>query len=198
MLTYKFPWLYELGFKFPPLLIWRKKSIRFLVEAIHSLPIQPTSILDLGCGAGVLAPILRKLYPKSEIVGIDISPHMIGLANKRYGNLAKFRVADFFNYEDKHDLIIGFYSLVFFPLAHAIEKIKKLLVPGGVCIIVTSGRTPFSILHQFFVAKFLRTNLYLYSPLEFYTFLRGTKFSLKSKVINEFEGSYIISLTCYK
>ena len=89
MILYKLPSLYELLFKFPPALIWRKKAIKFFEKELRELKIKPKKILDVGCGVGILASTLRKLYPKSEILGIDISSSMINLTQKRYGNIVK-------------------------------------------------------------------------------------------------------------
>lgn len=194
MLTYKFPALYELSFKFPPGLIWRRKGINFLVKELRYLNSKSRKILDVGCGAGVLIPTIRELYPQSEILGIDISAPMINFSIKRYGKLAKFKMVDFLNYEGKQDLIIAFHSFSSFPLVKVIEKIKSLLNPGGICIIVTCGRAPFSIIHQFFASKFLGTHLWHYSPSEFYSLFPETKWTLHSRIINQFEGSYILSI----
>ncbi len=194
MLTYRFPCIYELAFKLPPTLIWRKKSLKTLVRAIRELSIQPHKILDIGCGAGVLTPVIRMLYPEAEILGIDNSAEMIDFARTKYGNLAEFKVVDFLKYEGAYDLIIGFYSFEFFPLFEGIKRVKKLLMPGGVCIIVTTGRAPFSILHRFFVSKLLRTELYLYSPSDFHKFFKKESFSLQTKIISKVEGSYLISI----
>ena len=53
----------------------------------------PLSILDLGCGTGVLAEILY--LSGHKVVGIDISPEMIELARKRVPE-CKFIVSSFF------------------------------------------------------------------------------------------------------
>ena len=202
MLTYRFPWVYELAFKLPPTLIWRKKSLKALVRAIRELSIQPHKILDIGCGAGVLTPVIRMLYPEAEILGIDNSAEMIDFARTKYGNLAEFKVVDFLKLDSRggsrtaptYDLIIGFYSFEFFPLFEGIKRVKKLLMPGGVCLIVTTRRAPFSILHRFFVSKLLRTELYLYSPSDFYKFFKKGSFFLQTKIISKVEGSYLISI----
>ncbi len=194
MLTYRFPRIFELAFKFPPISIWRTKSLNTLVRTIQELSIQPQKILDIGCGAGVLSPMIRKLYPDAEILGIDNSADMINFARARYGKLVEFKVVDFLKYENSYDLIIGFYSFEFFPLSESIEKIKKFLNPGGVCLIVTTGRGSFSILHQFFARKFLKTTLKLYSPFDFYKFFEKEKFSLQTKIISKTEGSYLLSI----
>ncbi len=195
MLMYKFPAFYEQLFKFPPGLIWRKKSLNSLVDELKYLNIRPRRILDVGCGAGISIPAIRKLYPPSEILGIDISESMINYSIKRYGKLAKFKTVDFFNYKEKQDLIIVFHSFFLFPLVKGIEKIKSLLNPGAVCIIVTDTKAPFSIIHQFFVSKFLGTHLWIYSPKDIYRLFPETKWTSHSRIISKFEGSFILSVS---
>ncbi|MDI6841029.1 MAG: class I SAM-dependent methyltransferase [bacterium] len=194
MLTYNFPYLYELSFKLPPALLWRKNSIRALIHELNRFKLKPQKILDVGCGTGVLIPIVKKLYPTSEILGIDNSKPMIDFAIRRCGKIAKFKVINFFDYKGKHDLIIMFYSFYFFPWTPAIDKIKELLSPSGICIMVTCSRALFSVLHQFYVTKLLKTNVWLYSPHAFYSSFSDAEFSLSSKFLSEIEGSYILSI----
>jgi cyclopropane fatty-acyl-phospholipid synthase-like methyltransferase len=195
MLTYLFPLAYELAFKVPPDLIWRKKSLKCLARELRSLGVKPRRILDVGCGAGVLTPVMRRLFPDSQITGIDKSVQMTGLAERKYGRIARFEVLDFFDCRSEYELIVGFYSFQFFSLARAIQKIEQLLSPSGVCLIVTTGRAPFSVIHQFLVHKFLRTRLHLYSPASFCRVLSGTGLSLRYRVIDELEGSYVLVIS---
>jgi ubiquinone/menaquinone biosynthesis C-methylase UbiE len=195
MLTYLFPLAYELAFKVPPDLIWRKKSLKCLAEELRTLRIKPRKILDVGCGTGVLTPLIRSLFPNSEITGIDKSVQMVGFAEKRYGEIAEFEALDLFDSGGEYDLIVGFYSFQFFRLARAIQKIEQLLSPRGVCLIVTTGRAPFSVVHQFLVSKLLRTKLYLYSPADFRKALSGKGLSLSYRVIDELEGSYVLVIS---
>ena len=51
-----------------------KKSIKFLKETIN---IKPQKILDLACGTGLFGTELKKIYPKSQIYGSDISLSLI-------------------------------------------------------------------------------------------------------------------------
>ncbi|MCK4351996.1 class I SAM-dependent methyltransferase [candidate division WOR-3 bacterium] len=215
MITYNFPKIYELSFKFPPALIWRKKSLKVLERTLEAIAQRRNGntvslkILDVGCGAGILTPMLKKIYPSSEILGIDNSLSMINFAKCQYGELAKFKLIDFLDYEGKpaspigrHDLILIFYSFCFFPLKKAIEKIKNLLNPDGICVIVTCGKAPFSMFHQFYTTKFLArlpfvgqgTKIWIYPPSDFYNLLSSKEFFLTWKLISEVEGSYIITI----
>ena len=195
MLTYLFPLAYELAFKVPPDLIWRKKSLKCLARELRALKVKPQRILDVGCGAGVLTPVIRRLFPDSQITGIDKSAQMTGLAEKRYRGIARFEALDFFDCRSEYDLVVGFYSFQFFLLPRAIQKIEQLLSPSGVCLIVTTGRAPFSIIHQFLVHKLLRTRLHLYSPADFRKALSGTGLSSRYRVIDELEGSYVFVIS---
>ncbi|HLI55870.1 MAG TPA: class I SAM-dependent methyltransferase [Actinomycetota bacterium] len=42
----------------------------------------PGRILDVGTGTGFAARRLKRQYPDAEVVGIDISPHMVGIARR--------------------------------------------------------------------------------------------------------------------
>ncbi|MBI4723156.1 MAG: class I SAM-dependent methyltransferase [Candidatus Stahlbacteria bacterium] len=205
MLTYKFPWAYELTFKIPPNLIFRKKSLNYLVKELQKVK-NPKKILDIGCGSGMLTPILKKIYPKSEILGIDKSPQMIEFAKKKYSPIANFKTIDVLDTEDKYDLIVAFYSFQFIPLELGIKRIKKLLNTGGVCIIITPGKAPFSLVHRFLSSILLRVNYWLYSPADFYTVLQKDVVAnphvrlnkLQLKLISELEGNYILKVKSVK
>ncbi len=194
MFLYKYPLVHELIFKFPPALIWRRKAIKLLEKELKGLDLKPEKILDVGCGVGILASTLRKIYPKSEILGIDISFPMVNFAKIRYGSFVKFRNLDFFDFKGKQDLIIIFHSFTFFQLVKIVRKIKETLMPGGVCIIVTNTKAPFSLIHKFILSKFLRTEIRIYSPNDFYELFPEIEWTINSKIISQFEGSFILSI----
>jgi cyclopropane fatty-acyl-phospholipid synthase-like methyltransferase len=52
------------------------------------------SVLDVGCGFGDLYEYLAQRYRSISYLGIDINPHMIDIARKKYPE-AQFEVADF-------------------------------------------------------------------------------------------------------
>jgi ubiquinone/menaquinone biosynthesis C-methylase UbiE len=192
MLIYKFPSFYEFLFRLPPALIWRKNAIKLLEKELKRLQLKPQKILDVGCGMGSLTPLLRMLYPESEILGIDVSASMVNIAKKRYGNIALFRNLDFLDLKEEQDLIIIFHSFTFFKLPKIVCKIKEILKTGGACIIVTNTKAPFSLIHKYILSKFLKTAIWIYSPNDFYELFPETEWTIKSSIVSQFEGSFIL------
>ena len=106
------------------------------------LPPPPARVLDLGIGAGWTSTFLaqRGYY----VVGVDIAPDMIALAQQQIGNELNlhFLAADYerLEYRDEFDAAI-FYDA----LHHAEDELEALagahraLKAGGVCITVEPG-----------------------------------------------------------
>ncbi|GAB4225740.1 MAG: class I SAM-dependent methyltransferase [Chlamydiales bacterium] len=55
-------------------------------RALKTLSSNPKSILDVGCGGGFFAAKLAKKFPKTQVVGIDISTDAIKFAKNRFEN----------------------------------------------------------------------------------------------------------------
>jgi ubiquinone/menaquinone biosynthesis C-methylase UbiE len=53
----------------------------------YEIPPAPR-ILDAGCGTGEGSSRLAELFPRSQVIGIDIVDHHLDLARSRYANLA--------------------------------------------------------------------------------------------------------------
>jgi S-adenosylmethionine-diacylgycerolhomoserine-N-methlytransferase len=59
-------------------LFGRNRLIKQIGEGLN-----PTSILEIGCGTGINLIKLNKLFPESRIVGLDISPDMLNVARSK-------------------------------------------------------------------------------------------------------------------
>ena len=81
-----------------------KKSIKFLKETIN---INPQKILDLACGTGLFGTELKKIYPKSQIFGSDISNKSLKITSgkKIYKKLQIKNFEQLHHYKLKFDLI---------------------------------------------------------------------------------------------
>ena len=81
-----------------------KKSIKFLKETTN---FKPNNILDLACGTGLFGTELKKIYPKSQIYGSDISKKSlkITLEKKIYTKLQIKNFEQLHHFKVKFDLI---------------------------------------------------------------------------------------------
>ncbi len=75
----------------PPNEDWVRQA---LIERIHC---RPRRILDLGCGTGSTTLRLKTAFPDAEVIGIDLSPYMLLVANDKAaaaGLTVQFRHGD--------------------------------------------------------------------------------------------------------
>ena len=80
---------------------WGNDSIRYIdliTNVINTLDLKITSILDVGCGTGILANELKKM--NFEVSGMDISEDMINVAKETTTEI-EFIVADMRNFDMK-------------------------------------------------------------------------------------------------
>lgn len=81
---------------------------------IERLPFNYT-VLDIGCGAGI--PVCKKLSQNGKVIGIDISPKMIELAQENVPS-AEFRCTDIMGVEFpsfSFDAVTSFYAIFHLP-----------------------------------------------------------------------------------
>ena len=90
--------------------------------------------LDIGCGAGI--PVCQKLVQNGNVIGIDISPRMIELAEKNIPS-AEFKCADIMRLEfaaSSFDAVTSFYAIFHIPKEEhecLFKKIYQWLKPKG-------------------------------------------------------------------
>ena len=110
---------------------------------VDSIGLAGKRVLDFGCGDGVYAPDLLK-RGATEVIGIDDSPKMIGLANERFGDLkgAQFIVADGGSLpfeQNGFDFVFANFVLHHFvDLIPPLKEIFRVLKPDGQ-VLVTMG-----------------------------------------------------------
>ena len=103
----------------------------------HALPAAPR-ILDVGCGTGEITLRLAALFPRAQIVGVDIIEAHLELARRRStaGERVQFRVADAFElpFDDAtFDLVVCRHVLQSIPTPELIlAQLVRVLKPGGV------------------------------------------------------------------
>lgn len=128
----------------PPNETWVRKG---LIERIHC---QPRRILDLGCGTGSTTLLLKKAFPNAEVIGLDLSPYMLVVAEDKarqagldlqlkQGNAEQTGFAN-----ASFDLVTA--SLLFHetpPIVscNILQEAFRLLKPGGEVAILDGNQT---------------------------------------------------------
>jgi ubiquinone/menaquinone biosynthesis C-methylase UbiE len=117
----------------------REEQLRRLLVA--QARIQPGHrVLDVGCGTGTLAVLIKQIVPDAEVVGLDIDPEVLALArNKARAAGVEIHFVEGLAYdppleEGSFDRIVS--TLVFHHLTTAdkrktLERARALLRPGG-------------------------------------------------------------------
>ena len=83
---------------------WKAGNVRKILENNN---IRPTSIAEVGCGAGGVLSELRKYYPDVALSGFDIAPDAQKFWEQFAGININFRLGDFFKVNDeRYDIIL--------------------------------------------------------------------------------------------
>lgn len=118
---------------------------------IDAIQVQPRRILDLGCGTGSTTLMLKQAFPQAEVIGLDLSPYMLVMAEHkakttgldiqwRHGNAEQTGLRD-----ASFDLVTA--SLLFHETPPAVsqsilhESFRLLTVGGEVLILDGNQKT---------------------------------------------------------
>ncbi|MEU7633086.1 class I SAM-dependent methyltransferase [Nocardia sp. NPDC049220] len=110
---------------------------RLIATDIDALAKTDSQVLDAGTGPGKLLAELRSQRPDLRLHGVDLSPQMIDLAErKRTGGHVDFSVGDVgaLPYpDDSFDVVVSSLSMHEWPAVNrAISELARVLRPGGV------------------------------------------------------------------
>ena len=137
------------------------EMLNALVAAIPFPPGAPIRVIDLGCGTGTLALLIRRGYPRSRITCLDFAENMLDLARAKLAGepSIQFEQADFnsYSFQDTYDVAVS--SLALHHLVSAEDKLSfyrrlfAALAPGGVFWTADAalGSTP--ALHDMYMEK---------------------------------------------
>ncbi len=101
-------------------------------EFIKTYHLKPDArILDVGCGKAHLLYELKKLLPRAEVHGLDISQHGLADAPKEIQpHLSRHRAQDVYPWPDQYfDLVISlgcFHNLKVFELERAVKEVERV------------------------------------------------------------------------
>ena len=107
---------------------------------------EPSSILEIGCGTGVLTRLLLDIFPGTRICALDLSERMIEQARRYCGfsRRVEWQVADAAGFAADHpfSLIISNCALHWvLPIERAFKNLAPQLEPGGqlICSVMLHG-----------------------------------------------------------
>ena len=154
-----FKWLTSL---YDPSLKWIMREESFKLKLIENADIQPgMKILDLGCGTGTLALMIKHAQPDANIIGLDGDPQVLDIARSKSRGLDiqwDEGLASSLPYQDSvFDRVIT--SLVIHHLntddkRRAFQEIYRVLKPQGELHVLDFG-VPYSTLTHF-VTTYMR------------------------------------------
>ncbi|MDF7799364.1 ubiquinone/menaquinone biosynthesis methyltransferase [Pontiellaceae bacterium B1224] len=109
---------------------WKRHLLKSLPE------LEAPQCLDLACGTGDITRMLAERYPTGKATGLDLTPAMLAIAEKRTDNAAityiEGSMAKLPCETASLDIVTGGYALRNAPdLNQAIDEIARVLRPGG-------------------------------------------------------------------
>jgi SAM-dependent methyltransferase len=109
--------------------------VAWLAKCLNRLGERPGSALDFGCGTGSAAPYLLGLVGVGSVIGADVSPKLLEVAERTYGSeFTRFVLLD--QYQPASELDLAFCNGVFHHIppkdrAAAVQYVYRCLRPGG-------------------------------------------------------------------
>ena len=113
-------------------------TTRLTLKALQDVPLDNRTVLDIGCGSGVLAIAAVKLGARSA-VGIDIDPDALANAQEnadlnQISDRARYEEGDFRDMPLLADVVMA--NLTGSLLERSAAKLSAIVAPGG-CLIVS-------------------------------------------------------------
>lgn len=111
--------------------------------------IPPGPILEVGCGTGFLSELIVEEFPAREFVVTDASSEMIAFTRERMRTselvrFEKLNVDEIENPEAGYSLIVSNFAAQWFEdTAVGLERLTKLLNPGGIMVVAFPGSHSF-------------------------------------------------------
>jgi ubiquinone/menaquinone biosynthesis C-methylase UbiE len=114
------------------------KALR-LKELVPDLVERPISILDFGCGDGLMSSFIKHIFTNATVVGVDTCAESIDVARMAYDDIhfsvatKKISAAD-----ESFDLVIAaevFHHISFQEHDYYLHELMRVLKPGGLLVI---------------------------------------------------------------
>lgn len=149
----KLNWLYD------PLVRLTTREQLVKTRLANALAGRSGKVLDLACGSGTLALLIKQSYPQLSVHGLDGDPEMLGRAQRKAAAAGievhfKHGFADALPYDDGSvDVVVS--SLFFHHLSKtgkklAFQEIRRILSPSGELLLADWGRPQNTLMRVMF------------------------------------------------
>jgi ubiquinone/menaquinone biosynthesis C-methylase UbiE len=118
-----------------------------IAVATQAVP-QAGTVLDVGCGTGLLLQWLGQAYPTAHLAGVDAAPGMAQVAVRRHRIAAVVGIAERLPFRSGSvELLVSTISFHWGDQRRGLAEVRRVLVPGGHLLltdpIVTGWLRPF-------------------------------------------------------
>jgi len=167
---------------------WRRYIARTLGFLKASISFRASDkILDIGCGTGEFERLILREHPDQQMIGIDISEKMLGLAREKcraYPNVAflKANASALPLPDQSFDLVVSANSLHYFDKPSvSIAEMRRVLPPTGSLVILDWCKDNLICrCFDFFLRRIERGYQSCYTQRELQRLLAAAGFSIQS------------------
>jgi len=169
---------------------WARPHSHIAQKLLSILPESANTILELGCGTGILTELLCTKYPAAHITAIDIAPKMIEQCKKRcqHKNLSvEVASAEEFLL-DQANLIVSSSSFHWFYDKQAVARnIRRSLAPKGQFALAMSVKGFLQELHTIYESITGEPLLHLWDELECEAIFSALDLPMKKTIFESFQ-----------
>ncbi len=113
--------------------LWKRRIVA-------SIPPNPSRILDLACGTGILTLDLARRYPGCQVVGVELRDEYLRLAREKISRLGLTNVefvlsrAEDYDSQKPYDAVVSSYLAKYADLPGLTRNAKRMLKDGGLLL----------------------------------------------------------------
>jgi len=113
---------------------------RWKRRIVDLLPLNPTRVLDLACGTGILTLAIARRYPNCQVVGVELRDEYLEIAREKVQKLGIRNVewvlsrAEDYRSSGPFDCVCSSYLAKYADLRRLTHNTKDMLVAGGLLL----------------------------------------------------------------
>jgi trans-aconitate 2-methyltransferase len=109
--------------------------LRPALDLLSRIPLEhPSTVIDLGCGAGNVTAVLKARWPEAHLIGLDNSPQMLARARLENPDI-EWREADVLDWRPDAPVDVLFSNAVL----HWIDEAHETLLPRLLAAVAENG-----------------------------------------------------------